>query len=830
MAKILVIVESPGKIKKIQDLLGPGYIVMASVGHIIDLDPANMSIDIKNKFTPNYAVIEGKEKVISDLKKAMKTADDVYLASDEDREGEMIAWSLAKELGLKKPKRIAFNSITKAEIDKAIKNPREIDENLVDAQKSRRILDRIVGYEISPILWKSIRASLSAGRVQSVVARLIIDKENEIKEFYQKDSQSFFKFNGVFNEKKKKPFKALLYTSNKTSADKNEEEDDDEITEIEGLRKGGRAKVNSENAKKLLNDMTKSTFKVKNIVEKDSTRHPSAPFTTSTLQQEAAKKLGFTVKRTMTAAQKLYEEGYITYMRTDSVNLSKEALTEIKEFVTSKFGKEYHNEKQYFGKSKNTQEAHEAIRPTHVKDENLTEKKKIGYDEVKLYNLIWRRAVASQMSPAKFKITNIEIEISKLKDYYYLTQIENILFQGFLRVYGFKDVENIGIDIPAIGSVLEVDNITGNEDYERPPPRFNEASLVKKLDPDNLNIGRPSTYASIINKIQERGYVILQNLEGEEKDAVTLCWDGGSKIKETSEKINIGKEQNKLVPTSVGILVNDFLVKNFPEIMDYTFTASMEDELDEIAEGKIKFVKVMDKFYKKFHPVVEKLLAAKKTEIDKLSRSLGKHPTKDLEIIATLARFGPVVKMCESKSKCVYAPIKPPLTIDTITLKDAVKLFEYPKLVGKYEDKPIELFKGKHGFYLKWATTKLSIETIDKIKDKEKITEKEAIELLKEKRKNIYWEGKDGTKQYTILEGPYGKYISIKDSMKPMKKSQNVKLVEEIKNYEELTIDKVKELVNLGYESKYKNKKTKTGDKTTKSPAKRTTKTKKTRQ
>jgi DNA topoisomerase-1 len=391
-----------------------------------------------------------------------------------------------------------------------------------------------------------------------------------------------------------------------------------------------------------------------------------------------------------------------------------------------------------------------------------------------------------------------------------------------LRVYGFKDVENIGIDIPAKGTILEVDNITGNEDYERPPPRFNEAALVKKLDPDNLNIGRPSTYAAIINKIQERGYVLLQDLEGEEKDAVTLCWDG-KKIKETSEKINIGKEQNKLVPTSVGILVNDFLVKNFPEIMDYKFTASMEDELDDIAEGKAKWVKVMDKFYKKFHPVVEKLLSAKKTEIDKLSRNLGKHPTKDLDIIATLARFGPVVKMCETKSKCVYAPIKPPLTIDTITLNDAIKLFEYPKKVGMYEDKPIELFKGKHGYYLKWMTTKLSIETIDKIKDKEKITEKEAIELLKEKRKNIFWEGKDGTKQYTILEGPYGKYISIKDSLKPMKKSQNVKLVEDVKDFDSLTIDKVKELVNLGYESKFKKKKTKATDKTTKSSAKKTT-------
>ncbi len=872
MGKILVIVESPGKIKKLQALLGPNYIVMASIGHIIDLESKSISVDIKNKFKPSYSTIPGKEQVIKDLQNAAKKADEILLASDEDREGEMIAWSLAYTLGLKNPKRIAFNSITQSELDKAIKNPRKIDENLVDAQKTRRILDRIVGYEISPILWRSIKATLSAGRVQSVVTRIIIDKENDIKNFMQEDQNSYFKFDGTFLDNKDKPFKAFLYSSKAQKEQVDEmqtlEEPEETIveTEIKGLRKGSKAKIYDEDdARGVMKDISKSTFKIDNIADKDSLRYPSAPFTTSTLQQEAARKLGFTVKRTMTAAQHLYEAGHITYMRTDSVNLSKEAIEDIKKFVMKKYGKEYYMGKNYDAKTKNTQEAHEAVRPTEVSMEFIKEESKIGSDETRLYNLIWKRAVSSQMTPAQFIVKNIEIDISKLKDYYFLTQIENVKFPGFLKVYNIASMEateeNTNIDLKK-GSKLGVECITGTQDYDKAPARYNEASLVSKLDPKNLNIGRPSTYASIINKIQERGYVKKEDIPGEEKEVIILSWDGGKKIKEKTETVTIGKEASKLIPTSMGVLVNDFLVKHFPTIMDYKFTASMEDNLDDIAEGNEDWVKVLDKFYKTFHPIVEKLMKEKTLLIDEIGRVLGKHPETGDEIIATIAKYGPVVKMCTSKTKCVYAPIKDPLTKDTITLKDALKLFEYPKEIGKYNRKLITLNKGKHGLYLKWGDVNISLEEkekqeidedlatdkkekllekqklmeetykernklLSKIKDKDNITLEEAVALLEDKRKNILWEDTDDKITYTILNGPYGKYINVKDEKSKIKKKPvNVKLPEDIEEdkIKDLTIDKVKELVKEGMENKYKKYKKKDGDDKTKQKGGKTTK------
>jgi len=649
MGKILVIVESPGKIKKLQTILGDKYQVVASVGHIIDLHPKKMSIDIKNNFKPEYFIIGSsdivgdkydkrfdKTNVVVDLRKFAKKADDILLAADEDREGEMIAWSVAHilELDIKKAKRITFNSITKTELEKAIKNPRTIDMDLVDAQKSRRILDRIIGFEISPILWKSIGASLSAGRVQSVVTRLLIEKENEIKEFLQKENTDYFKFTGIFGINKKK-LNAILFDSK------------------------GKNRVKLENesqARNLMKLFSKSDYTIKDIIEKDSIKNPSPPFTTSTLVQEASRKLGFTVKRTNSAAQKLYEAGYITYMRTDSVNLSKEAMENIKKYVLAKYGEDYYRGINYEAKTKNTQEAHEACRPTDVSIEFIKEsaKDKIGNDEIKLYLLIWKRTVASQMKPAKIKLTDIHISSNKVKDYVFLSQISNIAFAGFLKVYNIKNIEKdeknddsddeldeesiVEIKLPKIGSEVSVDNIIGEQEYMKPPTRYNEASLVNKLDPKNLNIGRPSTYGTIFSTIQDRGYVITGDIEGLEKDSLIICWDG-AKIKETMKKVLIGKETNRLIPTSLGILVTDFLIKNFAQIVDYNFTALMEELLDKIAEGKKVWYKILEEFYNNFHPVVEKLLKSKDTVKSDMTRVLGNHPKLGHEIVATIAKL-----------------------------------------------------------------------------------------------------------------------------------------------------------------------------------------------
>ncbi len=821
MGKTLVIVESPGKIKKLQSILGDDYIVMASIGHILDLHPKQMSVDLKNNFEPSYYImgsiggskIKDKTDTVNDLKRAAKKADEILLAADEDREGEMIAWSVANVLKLntKNAKRITFNSITKTELEKAIKNPRTIDMNLVDAQKSRRILDRIIGFEISPILWKSIGASLSAGRVQSVVTRLLIDKENEIKTFMDKGDSNYFKFNGTFAVTKNKLLNSVLYEKIKKKK-----------TEEVKLEK---AKLETEkNARDLMALFMKSEFAISNIIEKDSIRQPSPPFTTSTLVQESSRKLGFSVKRTNAAAQKLYEAGYITYMRTDSVNLSAEALDNISKFVTKKYGKEYYRFLNYESKSKNTQEAHEACRPTDVNTEfiKVGSKEKIGTDEVRLYDLIWKRTVASQMQPAKIKVTDIHIEGNKAKDYSFISQINTIDFPGFLIVYNLKNQDKddknddeeeldedtiIDIKVPKVGTKLAVNNITSIQEYQKPPLRYSEATLVNKLDPKNLNIGRPSTYGAIITTIQDRGYVTMGNVDGKEKDSLVISWNGISKLNETKNKIVIGKENNKLIPTNLGILVTEFLIKNFSDIVDYKFTASMEDSLDKIAEGDKTWTKVLDAFYKKFHPTVETLLESKSTVKSDMTRVLGTHPELGHEISATIARFGPVIKMATSKSKAIYAPIKEPLTRDTITLDQALKLLEYPKDLGKHEGLLVSVNKGKFGLYLKWGDVKAPLENLPeelKIKDKENVTLEEAISVLKNKRKNVFWEHLEGKTRYSILDGQYGKYINVVDTSKKVKSKPLRVTVKSLSDEEikKLTFDKVQELIKLGLESK----------------------------
>jgi DNA topoisomerase-1 len=827
--KILVIVESPGKINTIQSILGDDYIVAASVGHIIDLAAKSMSIDIEHDFKPTYENMPGKDKVIYDLKKLAKSSSDILLATDEDREGEMIAWSLAYVLGIKDPKRITFNSITHDEILNAVENPRDIDLNLVDAQKSRRILDRIVGYEISPLLWKSIGQSLSAGRVQSVVVRIILDREREIQQFLKSTINSAFRFNAKFY----KDIIAQLYTSKKSANDNinekinlydeeydddNDDNDEDDKVEkdlidekISGvIIKTFKPNIQTEkNAREIMAKIINSEFKISGKGDRIQIKKPSPPFTTSTIQQESARKLGFTIKRTMMAAQNLYEAGHITYMRTDSTNLSKEALKSIGEYIINTFGKNYHIEKNYIGKSKNTQEAHECIRPTHIDKLGLSEHGKIGSDECKLYLLIWKRAISSQMSLAKLNISTTQISISKLKDYYFQTEISSIIFDGFLKVYNIKNIEennseNISTKLPNIGDKLNLNELNVLQDYQRPPPRYNEASLVNKLDPKNLNIGRPSTYSSIINKIQERGYVEKKNNDGIEKESLQFLWTSDTKkISETKKIINIGKDSGRLTPTAIGTLVTDFLVNYFPDIMDYKFTSTMEEKLDGIAGGDIKMLNLLTEFYKTdFHPIIENLSKDKIKYIDKDKKNIGKDENNN-DVIVTIKRYGPVV-IIEKDGKAInIAPLKSPLTIDNITLQDALKILSYPKFIGKYNNKEIKLYKGKYGFYAKYGDFNINLSSIE---NEEDITLEKIIKLMDDKKSKNLWEGKEGKTYYTVLDGQYGKYIKIEDKSKKTAKPMNVKLPIDIE-IKDLTMEKIKLLVEEGKKNKFKSQK-----------------------
>ena len=792
MGKILVIVESPGKIKKIQSIVGPKYEVLSSVGHIIDLDPSKSIkevIDIEHGFTPSYVPTKpNQRKVIKNLKEKAKNSSGILLAADEDREGEMIAWSIAYVLKLKNPQRIVFNSITKNEILKAVKNPKGLDYNLINAQKTRRIMDRIVGYEISPLLWRNIgKGKLSAGRVQSVVVRLIIDREKEISEFMNKDSKSFFKFKGTFSHKNKK----FITTLNELQS-----------TDKKGIYKGGVAKItNKKKSMDFLEKCKKAIFTVKSVFDKPSYRNPSAPFTTSSLQQEAHRKLGFNPKRVMYSAQKLYEGGFITYMRTDSSNLSSEAMNNIKKFVTDKYGKEYYRKKVYSSKGKHTQEAHEACRPTNINQMSVEGKGKFGNDEIRLYNLIWKRTVASQMTPAEYSITTIQIAISTCSDYYFCSTIENLVFDGFLVVYNVKSIEesndetedNLDIPIPKVGTKLDMIDITGTEDYPKPPVRFNHGSIINKLE--ELTIGRPATYASFITKIQERGYVKIGDTDGVEKDSLILNLDKNKKISNKSKKIILGKEKNKFIPTDLGKIVNTFLINGFPKIMDYKFTAKMENQLDNVANGKLIWNKILEDFYKDFHQLVEKLMKEKPVIEDEFTRKLGKDPKTNNEIVATVAKFGPVVKIITSKGKDKYAPIKKPLTLEKITLKDALELFEFPKELGKYKRKNVILNRGKFGFYITWGSLKSSV-------DNDKIKLDDAIKYIEDKNKKNLGEFSSKTKTYYILEGQYGKYISVVPNTGS--KRTNVSLPKNTK-IEDLTLEKVEEIVNKKY-NKPKNK------------------------
>lgn len=808
MSKILVVIEAPGKIAKIKSILdslkdGNNYTVIASVGHIIDLDSNKLSVDVKNNFEPTYSINKDKHDIVKKLKAAYSKSDDVLLATDEDREGEMIAWSIASVLKLKNPKRIAYVAITKEDIGNAVKNPRKIDDALVNAQKTRRILDRIVGFEISPILWKSIGASLSAGRVQSVVTRIIIDRENEIKEFMQNKNSSYFKVLGVFLDNKNKPFDAYLHETKDYA--KNDTPD--------APLSGKTAAIDTyENMKKLMKQLTTTAYRTTDVSKKDSIRQPPAPFTTSTLQQESSNKLGMTVKRTMMAAQHLYEAGLITYMRTDSMFISTDATKKIKDYVSEKYGDKNYRHKAYKSKSANTQEAHEAIRPTDVNNTSVSGNK-ISNDEVRLYLLIWKRTLASQMAPAIFDITKIQISpITKTNNgYCFVTEIQNLKFAGYLSVYNMEEgteTKNSGIAVPGVGDMVQITEITATEEHEKPPSRYNEASLINKLD--KLGIGRPSTYASILVKIQEREYVKIEDIQGMEKNSIILNWTNKSKIiQENTEKVFIGKEHSKLIPTALGNLVNSFLTKYFSDIIDYQFTANMEDELDSIAEDKSVWYEVLQKFYDKFHPIVDGISVNSK-EISKELKNrhlFGKMPETNEDIYIENGRYGSYLLLCPSGTtkKCKTAPIKKPLTPENITVNDVVDIFKFPINLGKHNRKNVLIKRGMYGYYLSYGDKNVSMSNVKDI-DPFKMTLEDAIKILETVGQNQIASFKDTVSgnEYTILKGPYGNYVKInaKSKLKTANKSVSLPKDLTIDDLKKLDLDKLKEIINLAYQNK----------------------------
>jgi DNA topoisomerase-1 len=778
---ILVIVESPNKTEKINSIVGKDYKVTASVGHIIDLDPKGLSVDIENNFTPIYIEMPLKQDVIKNLKKLYKQSDDIILATDNDREGEMIAWSIAHVLKLKNPKRIVFNSITKKEVLDAIKHPKKIDDNLVEAQKSRRILDRLVGYQVSGILQKTIRAK-SAGRVQSIVVRLILDKEKEIEHFFKQENSSYFKTFGEFKLSKTK-FESLLYQKQKSKI---------EIAKIASEKK----------IKDILSDLIDSTYLIDDIQQKEEKRYPSPPFTTSTLQQEANRKLGFSIKRTMDTAQRLYEQGKITYHRTDAVHLSEDAMEHLKEFIIDSYGQNYYNKKQYQLKNDNAQEAHEAIRPTDICIQELSASGKIGNDEIKLYKLIWKRSVASQMKPAIYDVVNIDISISKLKEYIFRSVIKNLKFDGFLKVYNISNLEKdddpeeesmVSIDkLPSKGDELKLDHFMSKQEFERPPTRFNEASLVKQLDPEHLNIGRPSTYAAIISKVLERKYVEKKDIEGIIKQSVVFEWKQKDKtIQESKLDVSIGKESNKMVPTDLGRNVTEFLMKQFPELMDYKFTAEMEENLDKIASGKKSRSQVLKEFYNVFEPLLEKAESNALKTKESIMRLLGKHPETGLDVHVSIANNKDVIRMCPKRSKCIYVDIPDNKDKDKITLEEALVLLKekmkYPKLLGKHKKKDVEIINTSKGLFIKYSGNVYKLEQDTDDLDK-------VISIIDEFTKDIIHEFEKDKIVYYVKQGKhgYGDYIQVKY---PKGKPRNIPVPKDVPS-KELTLEKVLEIVS----------------------------------
>ncbi|WP_223034860.1 type I DNA topoisomerase [Hanstruepera marina] len=677
MAKNLVIVESPAKAKTIEKFLGKDFKVESSFGHIADLPSKELGVDVDGDFKPKYEVSKDKKAVVKKLKDLAKKAEMVWLASDEDREGEAIAWHLAESLDLdkSKTKRIVFHEITKSAIQKAIENPRGIDYDLVDAQQARRVLDRIVGYELSPVLWRKVKGGLSAGRVQSVSVRLIVEREREIQDFTPEAS---YRIDAEFSNEEGQSFRAKLPKNIATKEEAN--------TFLE-------ANINA-------------TFKVDDLQKKPAKKSPAAPFTTSTLQQEAARKLGFSVSRTMSNAQRLYEAGLITYMRTDSVNLSDEARKGAEEEIKNTYGSEFSKPRNYKGKAKGAQEAHEAIRPTNFSAQSVN----VERDQSRLYDLIWKRAIASQMSDAQLERTNVKIGASTHNETF-TANGEVIKFEGFLKVYlegtDDEDTEQDGM-LPAmkINEMLLNTYITATERYTRPPARYTEASLVKKLE--ELGIGRPSTYAPTISTIQNRNYVEKGTVEGVERNYSQLTLEKGIvKDKLLTEKV--GSDKGKLVPTDIGMIVTDFLVNHFQQILDYNFTAKVEEDFDDIAEGKVDWSKMMKDFYKNFHPVVEDV--QENADRESGERVLGTDPKTGRQVSVRLGKFGPMVQIgtAEEEEKPLFASLSPDQQLNTITYDEAMDLFKLPKDLGTYEGEEVQVNNGRFGPYVKFGKQFVSL-------------------------------------------------------------------------------------------------------------------------
>lgn len=731
MIENLVIVESPAKAKTIEKYLGKDFRVVSSFGHIRDLKKKNLGIDIENDFAPEYEIPKEKTKVVAELRKAAAQSKNIWIASDEDREGEAIAWHLASvlDLDLETTRRIVFHEITKDAITNAILNPRKVDMNLVHSQQARRILDRIVGYEISPVLWKKVQPSLSAGRVQSVAVRLIVEREREIIAF---KSESSFRVNGIFmTEKDKSDSNLIRAEAAKKFPDENE-------------------------AAKFLELCAASEYKVSSVTVKPGTRSPAPPFTTSTLQQEAYRKLGFSVSQTMTVAQKLYEAGKITYMRTDSTNLSKLALAKSREVIIAEFGEKYSKTRQFRTKSKGAQEAHEAIRPAYPDVTTISG----NQNEKRLYELIWKRTIASQMADAEVERTTISIEMNNSPVLFSATG-EVVKFDGFLKVYSESTDSEHGEEEKAIippvkaGMPLFYETITATQRYTTPPPRYTEASLVKKLE--ELGIGRPSTYAPTISTIQKRGYVMRQDRPGMKRQIRIITLSKGKTSVSAKTEI-AGKEKSKLFPQDIGMMVNDYLVESFPEIVDYNFTAEVEEQFDKIAEGKLKLTGMLEKFYNSFHKTIENALEkkVKKTGV----RFLGNHPETGEPVSVKMGKFGPVAQIgdTESDKKPRFASLARNQLLETITLEEALNLFRLPRSLGMHEGEEMVVGVGKFGPYVRYNGKFYSLKK--GLDDPYTITAQRAVELIREKeesdRKKIIRDFGD----IQILNGRYGPYIT----------------------------------------------------------------------
>ena len=772
MQKNLVIVESPAKAKTLEKFLGKDYKVMSSYGHIRDLKKKDFGVDLDN-LNPEYEIPSDKESLVKSLKKNAKEAETVWLASDEDREGEAISWHLAQVLGLNmaQTKRIVFHEITENAILEAIKAPRTIDINLVNAQQARRVLDRIVGFKLSPVLWKKLKPSLSAGRVQSVCVRLIVEREREIEQF---KAESSYKVEAEF-----------------------------ETTDEKGQKTGFRADLNTrfkteEDARHFLESIEGKTFTVVDISKKPMKKTPAPPFTTSTLPQEAARKLGFTVSQTMMVAQRLYESGFITYMRTDSVNLSTLCLGTSKQEIIAQWGKEYSKTRNYHTNSKGAQEAHEAIRPTYISNHEITG----NAQERKLYELIWKRTLASQMADAETEKTTIKIALDGT-DYDFTANGEIVTFDGFLRLYhesveeeDLPDDETRQLPNLKIGTQLKPVVLQAMERLSQAPVRYTEASLVHKLE--ELGIGRPSTYATFISTIQQREYVAKGNKPGEKYQFHILKLQKG-KIKESTKTEVVGQEKAKLLPTDIGVVVNDFLMQFFPEIMDYHFTANVEKDFDKVAEGKADWKKVIKDFYGDFEPLVEKTMNDK-MEHKMGERVLGTDPTSGKPVSVKIGRFGPVVQIgsANDKDKPRFAQLKKGQSIQTITYEEAMDLFKLPRTLGEYEGFEISIGTGRFGPYILYNKSYVSLPNNYNPMD---VTLEEAIELINEKKQT---DQKKHLKQFAeepeleILNGRFGPYLHYKGNNYKLPKSQS--------DLETLTAEKCLEIIRAQESRNHKGK------------------------